>query len=197
MGRAKALIVGDGQTLVGAAAAALTEGGCAPVAVVTGAEAGAVGAAVPPGSATLYNPRWRSGMASSVRTALGWAAAEQTSAVVILPVDTPGIGPAVIRRLAARWRDGGAPTSAAVVATYGGEPRNPVLIGRDRYDDIGAGMTGDSGARHWLRTHSRWVIPVACDDIGDPTDLDTPADLARWRSDRSSARDHVGDHRWN
>jgi len=35
------------------------------------------------------------------------------------------------------------------------------------------------GARAYLRSHPRLVTMVDCDDVGDPSDLDTPEDLPR------------------
>jgi nicotine blue oxidoreductase len=39
--------------------------------------------------------------------------------------------------------------------------------------------TGDVGARPFLAAHPELITPVPCDDIADPADIDTPADLAR------------------
>jgi nicotine blue oxidoreductase len=66
----------------------------------------------------------------------------------------------------------------AVVATYGGARRNPVLLTRPVFGDVAAAATGDRGARAWLRAHPAAVLGVPCDGTGDVLDVDTPTDLA-------------------
>ncbi len=66
------------------------------------------------------------------------------------------------------------------VATFEGEIRTPVLFDRALWAEVSEAVTGDAGARHWLRRNPARVIPVACDDVADPTDLDLPEDLTRW-----------------
>jgi CTP:molybdopterin cytidylyltransferase MocA len=181
MGGPKALIELDGQALAARAVDVLADGGCSPVAVVVGASADAVRATVPPIAAVVDNPDWASGMASSVRAALGWAGAvPDCAAVVVLPVDTPGIGAPVVRRLVDAF-DADPDARRAVVATYDGRSRNPVLLPAGLWDEVGARVRGDTGARAWLRDNPDRVVGIDCADVGDPTDLDTPDDLARWR----------------
>ncbi len=55
-----------------------------------------------------------------------------------------------------------------------------MLFDRSLWSEVSAAVTGDAGARHWLRRNPARVIPVACDDVADPTDLDLPDDLTRW-----------------
>jgi CTP:molybdopterin cytidylyltransferase MocA len=84
----------------------------------------------------------------------------------------------VVRRLIDAWRSGAGP---AVIAAYGGQPRNPVLLDRSVWADVAANVEGDEGARLWLREVQRErperIVLVECSDIGDPVDLDTPEDL--------------------
>jgi nicotine blue oxidoreductase len=44
-------------------------------------------------------------------------------------------------------------------------------------------VTGDTGARPFLRAHPELVTTVECGDTGRPDDIDTPEDLARIRSE--------------
>jgi CTP:molybdopterin cytidylyltransferase MocA len=111
-------------------------------------------------------------MASSLRA--GLAAATGEAAVVTL-VDQPGITAAAVRRLISARRPG-----FALAATFDGEIRTPVLFDRSLWSEVSEAVTGDAGARLWLRRNSARVIPVACDDVADPTDLDLPEDLIRW-----------------
>lgn len=172
-GRPKVLERFGGHTLLEHVCRALGEAGCEPVVVVLGAHADEIRrtARLP---STVFNVEWRSGMASSLRTGLAALPSHVTAAVVAL-ADQPLVGAEVVRRLVAAGRDG----AQAAVATYGGRPRNPVLLARSVFAEVAASVHGDKGAREWLRSHPDRVVPVPCDDAGDPFDIDTPADLAR------------------
>ena len=99
-------------------------------------------------------------------------------AVCIGLADQPRIGAEAYRRLAAAVRAGGAPI---VVATYGGERGNPVLLARSIWPEA-MELRGDVGARALMRRHQ--VVEVGCDGTGDPTDVDSFADLERLGPDR-------------
>ncbi len=111
-------------------------------------------------------------MASSLRVGLEVATGD---AAVIALVDQPGITAEAVRRLRAAHQPG-----FAVAATFGGDIRTPVLFDRALWVEVGVAVSGDAGARHWLRRNPGRVISVACDDVADPTDLDLPEDLTRW-----------------
>lgn len=163
-----------GELLVERGARLLSEGGCEPVVVVLGAEAEAVRARARLDIALVrVNPRWPTGMASSLRTGLDALEGRCGAAVVVL-VDQPLVGPDAVRRLADAWRDG----ATVAVATYEGRQRNPVLFDRAVWPDLRSGLRGDVGARRWLADHADLVAAVACDGTGSPADADTPADLA-------------------
>jgi molybdenum cofactor cytidylyltransferase/nicotine blue oxidoreductase len=98
-------------------------------------------------------------------------------AVVVALVDQPFVSAALVRRLVTAA--GGPRQPAAVVAGYGGQPRNPVLLRREIWPGVARLAQGDVGARAWLRAHPDRVLVVDCADLGSPDDLDTPADLAR------------------
>lgn len=173
-GRPKALVELAGETLLDRAVRVLIEGGCGqPVVAVVGAIELPDRQPVEPAHRLVVNPDWRTGMGSSLRVGL---AACPEPAVVLMVVDTPGIGPEVVRRLVSAYEDG----ASVAVATYGGERRNPVLIARDHWAVVTSLAVGDVGARPFLVAHPELVTPVECADIGDPTDVDTPADLARF-----------------
>jgi CTP:molybdopterin cytidylyltransferase MocA len=183
-GRPKALVELNGQTLAERGVGLLRAGGADPVVVVTGA--------VPldlEGTLTVDNPRWRTGMGSSLQAALraltDAAPAEaapteagsdaEIGAVVVALADQPLVGAEAVARLIAAYRDG----ARVAVATYGGQPRNPVLLAREHWPEVIATATGDQGARTFLRTRPELVTRVECGDTGRPDDIDTPADLAR------------------
>lgn len=184
MGGPKALVLFDGRLLVEQGVDVLREGGCDPVVVVLGAGADEVRHRARLSDARIIdNPNWGQGQAGSLRVGLVAIAEREVGpgaagAVLVALVDQPGVTPAVVRRLIEAWRAGAGP---AVVATYAGQPRNPVLLDRSIWADVAAAVEGDEGARGWLR-EARERTPgavafVECGDIGDPTDVDTPADL--------------------
>ncbi len=137
--------------------------------VVTGAAD--VSGLVPPGVVTVPNTRWEHGQATSVAAATAWAARHGFDAVVVGLGDQPGV-------VAAAWRAVAATASAPVaVATYGGRRGHPVRLHRDIWHRLPT--SGDAVARQLMSTAPELVIEVACD--GDPADVDTVEDLARWR----------------
>lgn len=171
LGRPKALVELGGTTLAARGVDMLTQAGCDPIHVVTGAADVDL-----PGVTLVSNPDWRTGMGSSLRAGLASLPDDPNAvdAVVLALVDQPLITPDAVRRLIHAYRDG----ARAVVATYDGKQRNPVLLRRDLWADAAAAAHDDVGARAYLRAHPDVVTEVACGDIADPADIDTPADLA-------------------
>jgi CTP:molybdopterin cytidylyltransferase MocA len=177
LGMPKALVVGDdGVPWVARAVNALVAGGADPVYVVVGADAGAVRHVVPAGTLSVEASDWREGMGASLRAGLKAVAQAQpdAAAVLVLLVDTPGVGPEVVTKLTAL-----AEPAALDRATYAGQPGHPVLIGRRHWDGVIASAGGDRGARDYLSAHGVREIEVG--DIADGTDIDTPEALAGWR----------------
>ncbi|MBB5956763.1 nicotine blue oxidoreductase [Saccharothrix tamanrassetensis] len=169
-GRPKALVSHGGALWVESACAVLRDAGCVPVVVVLGAGADEVRArAVLNDAVVVENPAWATGMGSSLRT--GLAALEASAeAVVVLPVDTPGVRAEAVRRFV----DLASPAALAR-ASYDGAPGHPVLIGRDHWAGVTASATGDAGARDYLRTHGAVAVP--CEDVAVGADVDRPEDL--------------------
>ena len=170
-GGPKALIFFAGELLVERGQRLLLEGGCDPVIVVLGAAAEQV---EPHVRRHVVAPDWETGMGASLRAGLTAAAAGSATAVVVALADQPRVGAAAVVRL----REAHAAGAVAAVATYAGQPRNPVLLARSTWVEVAALATGDSGARAWLRARPELVVEVPCDDTGSPFDIDTPADLA-------------------
>lgn len=180
-GSPKALVEVDGELLVDRAVRALHEAGCEPVVAVLGAAArNVVAAARLDDAVVIVNDGWPEGMGSSLRCGLSALAGVGAAATVVLLVDQPGVSSDVVRRLVEGWRRD---TRSAVVASYDGKPRNPVVLDAAVWSAVAAGATGDMGARGWLRAHPDAVVEVACDDLGSADDIDTPADLTHYLED--------------
>lgn len=167
LGRPKALVEVGGSRLVDRGVATLRGGGCDPVFVVLGAAIAEVR-----GATVIRNPGWHSGMGSSLRAGLA-SMPESAGAVVVALVDQPHVGAAAVRRLSAAYAAG----AEIAVASYGGAPRNPVLLSRAHWSRVAEAAVGDVGARPFLRANPALVTHVECGDVADPADVDTPADL--------------------
>jgi predicted DNA-binding transcriptional regulator YafY/CTP:molybdopterin cytidylyltransferase MocA len=169
-GMPKALVELDGRLLVERGVATLKRGGCDPVIVVLGAAAAGVRARADLGDAILVdNPDWASGMGTSLRAGLAAAATTKAAAVAVLLVDTPGITPDAVRRVAAE------PTAGALrVATYHGKQGHPVLLGRDHWPGVAELAAGDVGARPYLTQHRTELTRIPCEDVADGADVDRP-----------------------
>ena len=178
LGQPKAMVRLGGMTLAERGAALLSGGGADPVLIVTGAAPVEI-----PGTVTVHNPDWPSGMGSSLAaglralTAPGAPACGHLTAAVIALADQPLIGPEAVRRLIAAHAAG----ALVAVAAYTGKARNPVLIARGYWAAVRDAAAGDAGARPFLRAHPELVTLVECGDVGSPDDIDTPQDLARVR----------------
>ena len=196
-GQPKALVELDGQTLAERGVRMLQAGGADPILIVTGAAP--VVLAPADQVHTVYNGEWRTGMGSSLRAALralseagrpgdavlapddAVLASDDTglppdvAAVVVALADQPLVGAGAVARLIAAHRAG----ASVAVATYQGQPRNPVLLAREHWPEVIATATGDQGARAFLRARPDLVTRIECGDTGRPDDIDTTADLER------------------
>lgn len=175
LGTPKALVELDGELLVDRAAAMLTGGGCDPVVVVLGAAAADVVRRARLDAVTVVvNDGWREGIGSSLRTGLTALRELGAQRAVIALVDQPRVTAAVVRRLLDADVD-----APAVVASYAGRPGNPARLDASVWTDVARLAAGDVGARAWMRRHPELVHGIACDDLGDDDDVDTPEDLSR------------------
>ena len=114
------------------------------------------------GARTVRCPDWERGPGASLRCGLEALSPEAEAAVVVLG-DGPNLAPEAIDRVIDAWRTGGAPI---VAATYGGVRLHPVLLARSAWPSV-----PDDGLRNLA------AVPVPCDDLGAPGDVDVPADL--------------------
>lgn len=165
MGTPKAELLVDGRRLVDRALAALVEGGCEPVLAVV-----REGVDVP---CRVVNPAPERGLRSSL--ALGLDAAGETDAVAVLLADLPGVTAGAVAAVLTAWRPGRIAT-----ARYATGRGHPIVMSAPLWREALALAAPDEGARALLAARPDLVDEVRVD--GDPADLDTPADLARWRA---------------
>jgi CTP:molybdopterin cytidylyltransferase MocA len=105
---------------------------------------------------------WERGAGASLRCGLRALAPEIRAAAVIL-ADGPDLAPAAVDRVVDAWREG---AGDVVAASYGGVRGHPVVLARAVWDSV-----PDEGAR------ALEPVLVPCDDLGEPGDVDRPADL--------------------
>lgn len=166
----KPLVELRGKPLVSWALGAATASDLRPVVLVVGHRGEAVTRAATEGVVVVRSRRWRRGIARSLRAALEalepWA---QVGAVAVGLADQPLVGADAYRRLAGAYRDG----ARVAVATYHGQRRNPVLLGRAMWTQARE-LDGDEGARVLMDED---VVEVDCTDTGSAADVDTLDDL--------------------
>jgi len=175
----KALLPWNGEVLVTRAARAAVDAGCTVTVTVgpAGDTARSWLRARCPAASVVTVHDAHLGMSASLRAAvlpLVVADAPPT-AVVVLLVDQPGVGAAVIRRLFAAHKPG-----RVTRATWRGAPGNPVVFDTADLCSAAALAEGDAAARAWIAQNRHRVDDVECGDLGRGDDIDGPADLAGW-----------------
>lgn len=151
----------QGIRLVDRAVANLRSGGCESVVVVLGAWVGEV----PGADEILINPNWESGLSSSLRVAIEFAVDSVYERICLTLVDLPGLTPDAVRRILAS-------ESGMASATYRGAPTHPVVITREHWSPLLNTLSGDTGARNYLRGQGALVDEIAIDDVAVGDDLD-------------------------
>jgi len=151
---------------------AATGSGLRPVVLVVGHHGNAVARVASEGVVVVRSRRWRRGIARSLRAALEasepWA---QVGAVAVGLADQPLVGADAYCRLADAYREG----ASLAVATYDGQRRNPVLLGRTMWEKARE-LDGDQGARVLM---DEGAVEVDCTDTGSAADVDTLDDLRK------------------
>jgi CTP:molybdopterin cytidylyltransferase MocA len=181
-GGGKLLAPFGGRPLIEAALLGLREAPVDEIIAVVGKDAeGLRKACEPYGARVVENPDWTEGMSTSVRAGLRACRKEARAAVVAL-ADQPLVGAEAVERLVKAFEGG----AEIAVATYGGEPRNPVLFARGSWSLLERELSGDRGGRVVLRRHPELVTEVPCDGVADPADVDTVEDLRRLEKELSA-----------
>lgn len=176
MGRPKQTLQYRGESLLRRAALAALGAGCRPVVVVTGAHA-ALSRRELDGVEVreVFNPRWETGMASSVRAGVeGLVSANpDVAAAVLMLCDQPHVTAEVISGLVTAHRATGRPV---VASAYGGSFGVPALFGRPLFTEL-ARLEGEAGAKQVIKRHAAGAhfLPFP----GGEVDVDTPDEFSR------------------
>lgn len=176
MGAPKQTLRYRGESLLRRAALAALGAGCRPVVVVTGAHAELSRCElVGLGVLEVFNTRWESGMASSVRAGVeGLLAADaDVAAAVLMLCDQPHATADVVSGLVAAHR---ATRKPVVASVYGGGFGVPALFGRALFAEL-TRLEGAAGAKQVIKRHASEAhfLPFQ----GGEVDVDTPDDFSR------------------
>lgn len=182
-----------GSTVLGAALAAAAGAALDETAVVVAEPRRAVTPPVPEAVTVLVNTRADDGLASSLQAALAHARWRGHDAVVVGLGDQPLLDPGAWRLVAEAvapppGRRGAPTVSPIVFARYGDRRGHPVGLARRIWSLLPT--VGDRGAAETARLRPDLVGEVPCP--GNPVDIDTPDDLARWSAVPGDAEEGEG-----
>lgn len=121
--------------------------------------------------ATVHNPDYGAGQASTVASGITWARERDADAALFALGDMPWISEETYRAIVDRWRDSDA---TIVVPEYDGQRGNPVLFDAAYFDALES-VSGDVGGRELITRNP--VERVAVEDPGVLRDVDREADL--------------------
>ncbi len=127
----------------------------------------------------IFNPGYRTGLASSLKAGLA-ALPETVAGVLVLLADMPCVSVSIIDRLLQAF-DESVLSPLAVVPVRAGLRGNPALIGRDLFDSIKR-LEGDQGARALLEAAGNDVLECLIDDDAIEIDVDTKETLHHLRT---------------
>ena len=169
----------DGKPIVRRVVEAALATKARPVVVVTGyARESVEGAVAGLDVGVAFNPKFASGLASSLSVGLSAMPRDVAGALVLLgdmPLIEPRLADALIEAFLAR--EG----ALAAVPSRDGRRGNPVLLGRGLFE-AAMRLTGDEGARRLIGALSASeLVEVETPDTGVTFDIDTPEDLAAAR----------------
>jgi molybdenum cofactor cytidylyltransferase len=173
MGSNKLLAEMDGIPLLRKTISAAVDSHLEPIIVVTGHQADKIRDALEGARVVFaHNPQYAEGLSSSLRAGIS-SVPEDSDGALILLGDMPEIPSILIERMLAAFSPPDGRTIC--VATAGSKRGNPVLWGRQFFAEIEQ-VTGDSGAKHLMGTHDRFVCEVESDGVIF-NDVDTPEAL--------------------
>lgn len=175
LGQPKQLLVDMyGEVLVHKVAGDAFGAGCQPVCVIVGANASKVRAAVADLEVLVVeNPHWSEGLSTSIRCGVAAVVKSGCEGVLLLTCDMPSVGSAHIQLLMNEFNG----ASPHVASSYGDTWGIPAIFPAADFMALEA-LQGDKGAKAILMARNALLIPLA----GGTFDLDTPEDVANWRS---------------
>ncbi len=176
MGSPKLLLDVHGETIIHRVTHAAVESGISPVLVVLGANLESIKANLTDLPVIfIENPAWMDGQSTSVTAGIR-ALPKDTSAVIILLGDQPGVTPMIIKRLVSAYLEEINPPGL-LIPEFKGKRGNPVLFNRSTFDAMQS-LVGDEGARQIFDRFTIKMIPVEDPDLFK--DIDSPQDYQNY-----------------
>lgn len=163
----KLLALVQGVPMITRSVQAAIDAGFNQVYVVEGAVD--LGPALPEGVTRVPSPRWAEGQAFTLQAGVSAASADGHEAIVVGLGDQPFVPPSA-------WRSVGASRGEIATAVFDGKRRPPTKFEQSVWSLLP--VAGDEGARALIESRPDLVSEIPCS--GDPTDIDTTEDLARW-----------------
>ena len=176
LGRPKQLLPYQGKTLLIHIVTESLAAPLRPVVVVTGAYREEVQAALRGQAvAVVYNPRWETGMGSSIVAGLRKARDVEPDlrGVIVAVCDQPHISAELFLSLM-KVRD--LSGKGLIASEYAGTRGTPVLFDRAYFEELAA-LSGDAGAKQLFKRHPDDVATVAFPNGN--IDIDSEEDLIR------------------
>ena len=130
----------------------------------------------------VLNSDFEQGQATSLKAGLE-ALPDTVEGALILLGDQPLVEPWLLEQLVAGYN---AASNVAVRPRYAGGPGNPVLLGRELFDELLA-LEGDVGARDILKRHRDRITDVNHTSRNAPRDVDTMNDYGAFLLDWSAS----------
>ena len=175
-GKPKQFALFQGETFIKRIVAAAIEAGCAPVVVVTGEDSALVTLELTGRTVSIaMNPRWSSGLGSSIGVGVQRAMdlAADLDASLLLTCDQPFVTAAVLAQIIQLRLTSGKPIVASAYATTLGIP---ALFDRSCFPDL-LRLKGDSGAKGIILERQHDV--ASFDFPAAEIDVDTAADYEK------------------
>lgn len=178
----------DGKPMIRHIAETMAGAGLDGISVILGHDAEAVAAALDGVDAKLiFNPHYRQGQSTSLRTAFDHLDQATTDLMVVLG-DMPLVDRDVIDTLIAHHRNAENRASRITLPFIDGRRSNPVIWGESFFAEM-ANITGDTGARPLFEAHPAAINAVPFNRPELLLDADTPEALALMRS-KAGIDDH-------
>ncbi|GCF10102.1 nucleotidyltransferase family protein [Dictyobacter arantiisoli] len=118
----------------------------------------------------LHNPTYQQGMSTSLCLALQILIPRPTiDSAIILLGDQPFMSPALIDELIKTRHKTG---QSIIAASYHGKRGNPVLFGRELWEELGM-ISGDEGGKSVIARHKQELVTIETDEIMINHDVDT------------------------
>lgn len=178
MGRSKLLLELEGVSLLRRAVGAAVEAGTGPVVVVLGADAPLARRELDGLPCELVEDARLTSRGMNGSLAAGvMALPEEAEGAIVLLADMPLVGPSMLRALAERHRETGAPL---VATRYGDQLAPPVLYDRALLPALASGGDGDGRGRELVQRH-RGDAELVDAPAAALVDVDVAEDLERVR----------------